>query len=137
MNLLNFDNALRHFKQRMYIAKMSFRDLAIEANKQRYRYLEIDNYPYLVCFKKELFLSYGKIYNESGAGETINQLELRQALSNHIKGIIYLYPEGNSYLLRAGALLEMIAMGTAHLRETGNEHKMEYCFSIRKLERFV
>lgn len=63
----------------------------------RFRDNKGKDHRYYVLFKRELFLSFGKIFGTEGAGESLN-FELLQTMEHRgIEKLLFVYESGNVY----------------------------------------
>jgi len=89
---------------------------------------------YLVCFKREFFLSFGKIFQregESGVGESINVEDLKIAIGRYnVNKLMFVYSSGGIYSI---SVCNLLLYG--HKRVNEFEGKETYSFSIQHLTR--
>lgn len=88
-----------------------------------------------VMFKRELFLSFGKIFNTEGAGESINHSILKQIVEEGLDKIVVVYESGNIYALEPQQW-EWIAYKNRYIRKT-ESGEVTASVPIGKLERWV
>lgn len=90
---------------------------------------------YAILFKKERFHSYGKIYKDTGEGETINMYEWKEYMKDCHKIIFayqnthslefkYIYPEQVAALMKTGK---------AYIHINQSDKKIQNIFSVRYL----
>jgi len=106
---------------------------SVPLNHNRYKIIKAEQGNYLILFKREFFLSFGKIFKsfgESGAGETINKEDLKYAISNGVRNIIITYPSGNIYSISVEDFLMH-----SHERVNEFENKETRSINIKHLRR--
>lgn len=54
---------------------------------------------YWLLFKREFFLSFGKIFNRKGSGESINEDWVVNAMNKGIDSFIFVYQKGHVYIV--------------------------------------
>lgn len=144
MNLINFDNAFRHFQEVIKEKEKVTYDLnnRIDFNQHRYAslLLNTDFMPKLwfFAFKKDFYNSFGKEFEgEEGKGESINTDFLMHIFkfinSEQFRDIrlFFSYPDGKIYYINPKKILEI-----GHKRETTAENKSVYSFNIKHLMRY-
>lgn len=90
---------------------------------------------YWMLFKREFFLSFGKIFNMKGCGDSINANILGKALSQDIDGIIFIYRKGYVYFMSPREILDFgKKFGT--IRVTKKTHERTYSFPLRAEKRW-
>jgi len=68
-------------------------------NKGRHCIIRTESFTYWALFKREFFLSYGKIFNRKGCGDSINSKYLGMALNMEIDSFLYIYKNGYVYAI--------------------------------------
>lgn len=104
----------------------------LEINNGRYRILKTDKETFLVVFKRSLFRNFGKFFRDKGAegmGETLNIEDLKTAVVNGARSIIFIYPNGYIYKL---SIEEFLMEG---YKRTNKEMKETISISVHLLNR--
>jgi len=91
---LNIEVAVREYCKKTNTIVKSIR----YTNKGRHIVLVTENKGVqYIKFDRELFYSFGKIFNTSGAGETINLGVLKRMIHSGIRKLVFLFEQGGSY----------------------------------------
>lgn len=104
-----------------------------EINNGRYIVCETNKGNFLIVYKREFFLTFGRQFKNEGAtgiGETINRDDLRDAISVGVDNIIFVYESGDVYSIRVTDFLNNC------FRRTNKEGKKTLSVSIHELRRF-
>jgi hypothetical protein len=107
---------------------------SIPINNGRYYIIKTQEKVYLVAFKREFFMTFGKKFadkGESGVGETINTENLKQATAHYgATDIMFCYPSGKIYSI---SISDLVIKG--HKRINDFENKETVSVSIKHLKR--
>ena len=104
-------------------------------NQGRHLLMKTDKAAYWVLFKREFFMSFGKIFNLEGAGESVNRDIFELAQSQNVARFIFVYPDGKVYSISPQTIVEyMQNYGTKRTTESG---EFTYSFSVGLLERML
>lgn len=93
----------------------------LEINNGRYRILKTNKETFLVVFKRSLFRNFGKFFRDNGAegmGETLNLIDLKSAVVNKARSIIFIYPSGHIYKI---SIEEFLMEGYKRKNKEGKE----------------
>lgn len=104
-----------------------------EINNGRYIICETDKGNFLIVYKREFFLTFGKQFKNEGAtgiGETINRDDLKTAVSIGVDNLIFVYENGDVYFIRVTDFLSNC------FKRTNKEGKEALSVSIHELRKF-
>lgn len=105
----------------------------IEINSGRYIICKTDKGSFLIVYKREFFLTFGKMFKNEGAtgiGETINREDLITANRVGVRNLIFVYENGDVYHIRVTDFLSNC------FRWTNKEGKEALSVSIHELRKF-
>lgn len=102
-------------------------------NEGRYYFIRTDEASnYLICYKREFYLSFGKEFQSEGAsglGESINLNDLKMAVAHGVNNLIFVYPTGAIYSISVENFL------LKSFKRTNKEGKETRSISIQELRR--
>lgn len=115
--------------------KARVRDV-LRCNKNRHRFILMDNdMTYWLMYKRQLFLSFGKIFGFTGAGESINKYWIERALEQDITAFIFVYGSGNVYIVPP-LELKKFAEKNGTIRKTRETGEITYSVPVNFLRRW-
>lgn len=85
---------------------------------------------YWLLFKRELFKSFGKIFNYSGPGDSINQEWVTRALKENIAAFVFVYKQGSVYIIPPNELKEFAVMNETIRNTLSGERTMSFPVSF-------
>lgn len=104
-----------------------------ELNEGRYTLTKTKKGTYFICYKRDFFNSFGKIFEkegESGVGETINVEDLKPVM-DRVTDLVFVYENGRIYSISIGDFMEH-----SHRRKTDAENKVVRSVSVGHLKDF-
>lgn len=68
-------------------------------NERQFVFITEKNMRYIQAFKRNFFMSFGKIFNMTGCGESVNQEMIEFAEKENIHNFIFVYENGSTYTI--------------------------------------
>ncbi len=88
---------------------------------------------YWVLFKREFFLSFGKIFNFKGAGDSVNAEFVGKALNMKIDGFLFIYKNGYVYYISPREIFDYgDKFGTIRTTKETGERTYSYPLKVGK-----
>jgi hypothetical protein len=111
----------------------AFISRVIRLNESRHSVILTDIGNFYILFKREFFMSFGMIFNESGAGESCNEDFLDKAIE-YKANLLFVYPDGKIYTI-SSMLFKKLSQENNWIRETASKEKT-YSIPVRYLTRW-
>lgn len=106
------------------------------ANNNRHSIIETaDGKIFWVLFKRGFFMSFGKIFNKEGPGESINQDVFEDAMLYNTTQFLFVYEDGKVYSISPKDAKEYC--DKEHTTRQTNDGEWTYSFPIKMLERWA
>lgn len=125
----------------LYVVKrMLYREYKILITKERWVDMnrkaiiqDKNGNKFFVLFKREFFITYGKITGEEGVGESINVMDFENAVyEENIEQFIYVYPCNRVYKIRAIDIRKH-----CHRYKNESDGREQYLFSAQRLQKIA
>jgi len=89
-----------------------------------------------MIFKRNFFMSFGKIFGVGGAGESLNEEMVEWALKNSIHSFIFIYENGNAYTIPVTEFHDY-AISHGMVRKTDKTGEVTFSIPLRMLRRWI